>query len=51
MQMTMVKLELLFVSGSTEVRTFPTKKEAEWYVHNEGDHVWDYNIKEIDKND
>lgn len=45
------KLEILYNDYSVSVKRFKTRQEAEWFARNEGDHVWDYNIKELDKDE
>lgn len=42
----MFKLEILYDSGSTEIKRFKTREEASWYARTEGDHVWEYKITE-----
>jgi hypothetical protein len=34
-----VKYRLFFSDGTQQVVKYPNKKEAEWAIHNEGDHV------------
>lgn len=45
---TLKKLKLVIVYDTLATRTqiVKDKKEAEWIVHNEGDHVWDWYVKE-----
>lgn len=34
-----VLYRLRYSDGVSMYKTFPTEKEAEWYIHNEGDHL------------
>lgn len=43
-----VRLEILYDDMSTKVHYFESRKEAQWYAMNEGDHVWQYKIKEVE---
>lgn len=42
----MFKLEILYDSGSTEIKRFKTREEAVTYARMEGDHVWQYKVTE-----
>ena len=35
----MLKLKLTYSDGVVMYRTFASKKEADWFIHNEGDHL------------
>lgn len=32
-------VKLKYSDGSVVIKTFPNKREAEWFIHNEGDHL------------
>jgi hypothetical protein len=41
------RLEILYTDLTTLVRYFEDYDAATYFVHNEGDHVMDYNIYEV----
>lgn len=43
----MFKLTIWYSDGFVGVKEFASWKEADWYAHNEGDHVLTYKIEEI----
>ena len=36
---TMITVKLRYSDGQITIRQFKDKKEAEWFIHNEGDHL------------
>lgn len=35
----MVTVKITYVNHATLTRTFVTQQQANWFIHNEGDHV------------
>lgn len=35
----MFKYKLIYSDGTERIKIFATEREAQWYIHNEGDHL------------
>lgn len=40
----MITVKLIYCDGVIKFKDFETRKEAEWYAHNEGDHLTDWYV-------
>jgi hypothetical protein len=38
-----VAYRLIYSDAKVVLKTFPNEKEAQWYIHNEGDHLLEAN--------
>ena len=41
---TSVTIKYIYTDNTIQYETFKTKSDAEWFIHNEGDHIkfWEY---------